>query len=390
MTTQFGIVALAAALAMSGGVTRISPADRQPPARFVPHTIATGLAGGYQAVVTDLNRDGRPDVLVVAADLDELRWYENPEWTPHVLARGIGQPINAAAWDVDDDGIPEVAVAHEFSTVYTKRPGVLSILTHKGDPAQPWSMKEIDRVPTSHRVRFMDVEGISRKWLVNCPLIGSRAVAPEYRDRVTIYAYRPGTWAREVIDDHEEGVVHAILPTAWDGGMKESLLTASFLGVHRLEFNEGRWRRSEIVKGNPAPWPRSGSSEVAVGHLGGERFLVTIEPWHGNQVLVYRQVDGTWSRQVIDDAIVDGHTLLTGDFDGDGRDEIIAGERQGRRSIYVYRADRAGDTWARQALDDGDMAGSGCAVADVNGDRRLDVVCVGDSTANLKWYENRQ
>ena len=251
-------------------------------------------------------------------------------------------------------------------------------------------MKEIDRVPTSHRVRFMDVEGTGRKWLVNCPLIGSRAVAPEYRDRVTIYAYRPGTWAREVIDDHEEGVVHAILPTAWDGGMRESLLTASFLGVHRLEFNEGRWRRSKIVKGNPASWPRSGSSEVAVGHLGGERFLATIEPWHGNQVLVYRQVDGTWARQVIDDAIVDGHTLLTGDFERDGRDEIVAGERQGRRSIYVYRADRAGHTWARQTLDDGDMAGSGCAAADVNGDKRLDVVCVGDSTANLKWYENRQ
>ena len=81
---------------------------------------------------------------------------------------------------------------------------------------------------------------------------------------------------------------------------------------------------------------------------------------------------------------------MTGDFDGDGRDELVAGERQGRRSVYVYRANAAGHTWARQALDDGDMAGSGCAVADVNGDRRLDVVCVGDSTANLKWYENRQ
>jgi len=390
MTTQPAVVAVAAVLVMSGGVAPVSPADSRPPLRFVPHTIATGLAGGYQAVVTDLNRDGRPDVLVVATDLDELRWYENEDWTSHVLARGIARPINAAAWDVDDDGIPEVAVAHEFSNVYAERPGVLSIFTHERDPTRPWSIKEIDRVPTSHRVRFMDVEGTGRKWLVNCPLIGSRAVAPEYRDRVTIYAYRPGTWAREVIDDREEGVVHAILPTAWDGGRKESLLTAGFLGVHRLEFDRGRWHRSEIVKGNPASWPRSGSSEVAVGHLGGERFLATIEPWHGNQVLVYREVDGMWSRQVIDDEIVDGHTLLTGDFDRDGRDEILAGEREGRRSIYLYRADRAGHRWARQALDDGDMAGSGCAVADVNGDRRLDVVCVGTSTANVKWYENRQ
>ena len=251
-------------------------------------------------------------------------------------------------------------------------------------------MKEIDRVPTSHRVRFLDVEGTGRKWLVNSPLIGPRAVAPDYRDRVPVYAYRPGAWKREMIDDGEEGVVHGIFPIAWHGGTKESLLTASFLGVHRLEFSQGRWRRSRVVPGDPAAWPRSGSSEVTVGRLGRERFLATIEPWHGNQVVVYGEANGTWTRQVIDHAIVDGHTLVTGDFDGDGRDELVAGERQGRRSVYVYRANAAGHTWGRQALDDGDMAGSGCAVADVNGDRRLDVVCVGDSTANLKWYENRQ
>ena len=390
MIMQLAVVAAAAALVLSACAAGLPPPEAHPPPHFVPHTIATGLTGGYQTVVADLNRDRKPDVIAVAAELDELRWYENPEWKRHVLARGIRQPINAAAWDVDDDGVPELAVAHEFSNVYAERPGVLSILTHQGNPAQPWSISEIDRVPTSHRVRFVDVEGTGRKWLVNSPLTGPRAMAPEFRDRVPLYAYRPGVWKREMIDDRDEGVVHAILPTAWDGGPKESLLTASFLGVHRLEFDDGRWRRSRIVTGNPAGWPRSGSSEVAVGRLGRDRFLATIEPWHGNQVVVYRQAEGSWRRRVIDDAIVDGHTLVTGDFDGDGSDEIVAGERQGQRSVYVYRANSAKSTWKRQALDSGDMAGSGCAVADLNGDRRLDIVCVGDSTANLKWYENRR
>src|SRR5215203_3230070 len=121
----------------------------------------------------------------------------------------------------------------------------------------------------------------------------------------------------------------------------------------------------------------SSSRTAAVGYLGPERFLATIEPWHGNHVVVYREDGGTWRRQVVDDAIVDGHTLVTGDFDGDRRDELVVGERQGRKSVYVYRADPAGHTWAREALDDGDMGGSGCAVADVNADGRLDVVCVG-------------
>ena len=33
------------------------------------------------------------------------------------------------------------------------------------------------------------------------------------------------------------------------------------------------------------------------------------------------------------------------------------------------------------------MSLSGCAVADLNGDARIDLVCIGGHTANLKWYE---
>jgi hypothetical protein len=36
----------------------------------------------------------------------------------------------------------------------------------------------------------------------------------------------------------------------------------------------------------------------------------------------------------------------------------------------------------------GSVAASG-AVADLNGDGKPDIVCIGSATANLKWYENR-
>ena len=357
---------------------------------FRAHAIASGLNGGYQVVIADLNRDGRPDVIALASDLPELRWYENPGWDPHVLVAGIHDPINAAAFDTDGDGIPEVALAHGFSNVYTESAGVVSILTHDGDPTRPWSMKEIDRLPTSHRLRFADVDGTGRKVLVNAPLIGPHAVAPDYRDRVPVVIYRPGRWTRETVTDDEEGVVHGILPAAWgeDAG-RESLLVAGFRGVHVLRFETGGWSRTAVVDGNPEPWPRSGSSEVAAGHLGHERFIATIEPWHGNQVVVYRDRASRWVRHVIDASIADGHTLVAGDFDGDRRDDLVAGERAGRRSVDVYRsivAER--DTWSKDLLDDGGMAAAGCAVADLNGDTRPDVVCIGTATANVRWYEN--
>ena len=50
-------------------------------------------------------------------------------------------------------------------------------------------------------------------------------------------------------------------------------------------------------------------------------------------------------------------------------------------------ADLAGE-WTHQVLDQGAMAASGCVTADLNGDKRADIICIGASTGNLKWYEN--
>ena len=384
-------LAFVAAVVFGGLTQPPSPAGSSSPIRFAAHTIATGLTGGYQVVVADLNRDRRPDIVAVASGLMELRWYENPAWIPHVLVTGINRPINAAVHDVDGDGIPEIALAQGFANVHAESPGIVSMLTHQGDPARPWSIREIDRVPTSHRLRFADIDGSGTRVLVNAPLIGPQAVAPEYRGHVSILMYRPGNWQRDVITHREEGVVHGLLPAVWDDDTRESLLTASFLGVHALRFDRGQWTRSLVVKGDPADWPKSGASEVAVGHLGRERFLATIEPWHGGQVVVYRQDGGAWTRHVIDDAIADGHTIVAGDFDGDGRDELVVGERQGKRSVYLYRMTDAGEgTWSKQSIDDGGMAGAGCAVEDLNADKRPDVVCIGTATANVKWYESRR
>lgn len=359
-------------------------------AQFTEHVIDTGLTGGYQVVVADLNHDGKPDIIALASGLHELRWYENPGWQKHVIVSGIDQPINAAAWDVDGDGIPEIALAHGFAMVYAKSAGIISVLTHNGDPRERWTAREIDRLPASHRLRFADIDGTGKKVLVNFPLIGEHAVAPDYRYRTPLVMYRPGDWKREPIAN-DSGVVHGILPFAWDGGARESVLSTSFLGVFLQRFNDGSWTRTKLVDGDPAPWPKSGASEIVAGKIGRERFLGTIEPWHGNEVVVYRQSGGVWKRHVIDDTIHDGHTMVVGDFDGDGRDEIIVGERAGKRSVYLYRlASAAEDRWTKEALDDGGMAAAGCAAADINGDKRPDVVCIGTATANLKWYENRK
>jgi hypothetical protein len=355
---------------------------------FTVHEIGTGLRGGYQVVIADLNKDGKPDVIALASGLPELLWYENPGWQKHVLASGVSQLINAAAYDVDGDGIPEVAVAQGFTTSPKTSTGKVGILTHGADVTTPWTYKEIDAVPTAHRLRWIDADGSGKKLLAMAPLIGVESVPPDYKTPVSIFFYRAPDWKREVISDSFTGLLHGVEPMPWEGVKGQALVSAGFMGLNLHTWVGGKWTQTELTKGAPDPWPKSGASDVALGRLGAQKFLATIEPWHGNQVVIYQQSGGSWARHLIDDTIADGHTIITIDADNDGRDEVVVGQRGGARSLMLYTASADGRAWSKRAIDEGGMAGAGCATADLNADKRADIVCIGTATANLKWYEN--
>ena len=223
------LCATAAAQVLLVGTSQEAPGGGP---RFVTHTVATGLSGGYQPVVADLNRDGRPDVIGLSVGLAELAWYENPGWQKHILTTGLNRAINLAVQDLDGDGIPELVLAHEFGTSHEGSLGILSLLSHQGDPTQSWHVREIDRTRTVHRIRWADIDGSGRKVLISAPLVGAAASAPEYRDEVPIFWYRPEDWSRQLVTDSEQGVVHGLLAKPWQDVGRDAIFTASFAGVH--------------------------------------------------------------------------------------------------------------------------------------------------------------
>ena len=329
--------------------------------KFESKTIADDLRGGYQVVVADLNRDGKPDLIALASGIEELVWFENPTWTRHVLVRGMKRMINCAV--LGDD----IVVAHAFENDAARSVGIVSVLHRNGDARELWTVREIDRLTTSHRLRVADSGG--RKVIVNAPLTGAAAKAPEYRDHVPLVYYVPGDWKRQIIDSANEGVQHGIFI---DGN---SILTASFSGIHRYEQRGGKWKRTEVAKGDPSPCPKCGTSDVAVSKEG---WLAAIEPWHGNQVVVYRK----GARDVIDASLADAHSIATSDLNGDRRDEIIVAQRGAPGRVLVYQGKE------RIVVDEGITAAS-CAPADLDGDRRNDIACIGSASRNLKIYWNR-
>jgi hypothetical protein len=358
--------------------------------RLREHVLTRELKFGYQLVAADLNGDGRRDVIAVDEVATELAWYENqhPSWNRHVLAVKVPRPLNADCWDVDGDGVPEVVLAYRVEPSPERSVGNVDLLKSGQDVRQPWTPREIDRVPTAHRVRWIDPAGDGKKVLLVAPLVGQR-YPPQFDDPVPIYLYRPGEWKRETLSSQPRGILHAINPVNWDGSGRQQLLAASHLGLQRFEFRGGQWVATHLSQGDPRPFPQCGSSEVRLGHIGKNRFLAAIEPWHGNQAVVYVPDQETWKRIVLEDTMDNGHALAAGDLDGDGRDEIVTGFRGKGFKLSVFQAtDARGERWKKKVLDDGGIAAADCVIEDFTGDGQPDILAIGASTHNLKLYEN--
>jgi hypothetical protein len=356
---------------------------------FRQSNIITGLKMGYQVVLADLNADGKLDVIVVDERSDELAWYENPTWQRHVLAAEVPRIINLECHDINGDGIPEIAMAHFFETNPDRSAGNVVLLEHDGDPRKLWRRRPIDRVATAHRVRWIPVEQGQPSWLLVAPIVGENVYAPEFEGTTPIYAYRPGEWKRRQVSSSLHGVVHSIHPLEWHPGNWQ-LLTASFDGLQRLiPQPDGEWTHIPLHPGHGEPCPRCGTSEVKEGYLGKQRFLATIEPWHGHIIAVYLEGEQGWQRMVIEDEMVNGHALAVADLDGDGRDEIVGSFRGKDFRLSVYQAtDAQGNSWKRTILNEGEVAGADCKIADITGNGRPDIVCSGASTGNVMLLEN--
>ena len=372
-----------------------------PAAAFQKHVIDADFANGYQVSTADLDSDGDPDVIALSTQPSQLVWYRNPDWERVSISTRTQRNIDCAPYDIDGDGDPDLAVASDFDLGDSRRGGTLQWLECPGDPdtQQEWEVHPIDAIPTSHRVRWADIDGDGRKELVNLPIVGVGSEPPDYAVGVQFRAYRvPGhptsdPWMPVPLDDSLR-VAHGLRVVDWNSDGRAGLLTASFEGVHLFQWSDGRMVRQQIGVGFTGPGPKQGSSEVALGRLrtGPPRFVATIEPWHGNEVVVYVGTDSDtlpWPRTVIDNSLTDGHGLVCLDVDGDGSDEIVAGGRGGAHEVILYRWRGNGAGWERHTIDPSGVAVAGLTVADINQDGRPDLVAAGTATHDVVWYENR-
>ncbi|TDB63987.1 FG-GAP repeat domain-containing protein [Arundinibacter roseus] len=364
---------------------------------FKAEVIDAKISIGYGLATGDVDGDGRLDVLM--ADQKEIVWYQNPgsagsTWVRHVLAANLTERDNVciAARDIDGDGKVEVAVGAQWNPGETRNAnesGAVFYLIPPADRTARWEPVRLHHEVTIHRMHWVqDSDGAFQ--LMVLPLHGEGNEKGEGK-AVQLIAFDvpqnpKGLWAYQLVDTGMH-MTHNMEPMEVKGAFL-GMAVAGKEGVQVFLKGVDGWAAS----GN---WMvlNQGVGEIRTGKLGtSQLFTTTIEPMHGNSLVVYTKD----ARAVLTDRLNQGHALVTGDFLGLGRDQIVMGWREKNPAeqvgVRLYMAsDPAGSTWQEYALDEKvNMACEDIRAADLDGDGDLDLVAAGRATKNVVIYWNKR
>lgn len=349
---------------------------------------------GYGLVIGDVDGDERPDILL--ADQKQFVWYRNGDWKRFVMADNLTAHDNVciAARDINGDGQVEVAVGAQWNpgeTTNTKESGSVHYLTRPDNPENQWQPVRLHHEPTVHRMQWVQTSP-NQYQLIVLPLHGRGNQSGEGKG-VKVIAYPfpedpKGHWDTITIDQSMH-MTHN-MTVMDDNTDTPSIFIVGKEGVARFNYQHGTWSKDALPNlDQPAGEIQVGQLDPTTDHF----FITTIEPMHGNRLMVYQGEDFS-NQSVLFDDLAQGHGLACADLLGLGRDQIVVGWRnpnkEGKVGIKIFvPVDQEGDGWMHYFIDDNGMACEDLKVADLDLDGDLDIVASGRDTHNLKIYWNQ-
>ena len=370
-----------------------------PEPKFTAQDIDKTVKIGYGTAIADVDGDKLPDILL--ADARQIRWYKNPgkrnvEWPRHVIAEELTKNDNVciAAQDIDGDGKCEVAIGAEWNPGDTVNSGAVFYLIPPADRTQKWEPVKFPSVePTTHRMKWMQIGKMEWR-LVVLPLHG-KGNKNGAGEPVKVISYKvPGDvrseWVGEVIENSMH-MTHNFDIRSFSGGASElpytSIIVAGKRGLKPVtHFPANSLEGQRVMNRDMVTENYAGAGEI---RMLTKQLVAAVEPMHGNELVVYGK-----QRILLTDKLNQGHALACGDLLGLGSDQITVGWRGAKPGdsvgLAVWTAlDDKGEQW-RETVIDKETACEDLALADLDGDGKLDIIAAGRASHNLRIHWNER
>ncbi|MFO0867758.1 MAG: FG-GAP-like repeat-containing protein [Pirellulales bacterium] len=299
--------------------------------------------------IGDINRDGRPDVVIVDNLRSDIRWFANPppeeRERPWPLRRIVGPGELPGAYDValadlDADGDLDVAASSWNGQRFVW-------YENEGRPGngESWERHLLaEQIGETRTIAVADFNRDGRPDLLGTTRTTSQIVW--FENPTTPAA---STWAQHLVDDSQRSPTHGH-PVDFDGDgdldilLAFGLATAASTPSHQVAWYENvgqpgrgeRWTRHVIAD----PFPQG--FEAVAGDLDGDHDLdVVATGWGPVGQLAWFENTGdprqAWRQHTIKKDWPNAVTVLLADLDADGRLDIVACAERGANELRWWR-----------------------------------------------------
>ena len=338
--------------------------------------------------VADVNRDGKTDVL--AGNL----WYEAPAWTPHEIAEPIAFDgakgysnsfVNYAA-DLNNDAWPD--------QILIDTPGVPPVLWRENPKGKTghWRAHRIAPNACNESPAYVRLKNVGSG--------GKPVLVFSINDEQMV-------WLEQAKNVESEFIVHAIserIPKDEANKIRGTHRYSHGLGVGDINgdgrddivIRSGYWEGPVDAKSTPWKFVQANlgeeCSQMQLYDVNSDGLNDVISSSaHRIGVWWYEQSPrGQFTRHTIDDSFSQSHALVLADINGDGLKDIVTGKRFWAHGptgdinpndpavLYWYELKREGKgtmiNWLRHRIDSDSGVGTQFVVADLDGDKRMDVI----------------
>lgn len=345
--------------------------------RTLPST-KDGLGDYGLTALVDLNKDGRPDFVLGGRQPkpERLYWYENKgkdDWQRHEAGQGYQSDVGLTVLDVDGDSWPDLVC----SGVWFRNPGQPEKATG------PWEKFTFAaNAGGAHDILSADMDGDGRRDIV--------MMSDGTKPLQTLCWFRIAENPRDGWARHDIGPgIHGAITPAGVGDINGD----GFPDVIRADtwFESKGGRGVEWIPHPNIPAGRSGPYgfcvRTAIADMdgnGGRQVVMADADIGGSKIFILRTADKgqTWTRQDLPQSFRCGslHSLAVADFNGDGRLDIVSNEQEEllpadrKNPRWVLWENLGGGQYAEHIILDQKLGGHELQAADVDGDGDIDIV----------------